>query len=65
MRLHHHDFSNGKSWETSSGGMSSCKCNIISACVAFIAQSVAAALVYEGIFPSGIFGGGESKRLAD
>ena len=57
MRLHHHDFSNGKSWETSSGGMSSCKCNIISACVAFIAQSVAGchsflvSLLLRGDFP--------------
>ena len=51
MRLHHHDFSNGKSWETSSGGMSSCKCNIISACVAFIAQNVAAAWSTRGFSP--------------
>ena len=42
--ISHNDCSNGKSWETTSSveGMSSCKCNIIvSACVAFIAQSVA------------------------
>ena len=58
--ISHNDCSNGKSWETTSSveGMSSCKCNIIvSACVAFIAQSVAGchsflvSLAIRGDFP--------------